>query len=182
MRIFLFIALLYCLPACRKDPDPKEPLALPPITTEGLNTFGCYINGELFVARTDNLVNQKIFVEYYNGTLELVGTTSLKLENPEILESIGLYVRSDWSNNMILTGNLPLDFSPPTDSAYAKHNNWSNVINYAFITDKIRKGNLCIIFHDSVNRILSGTFWFDAYDASNDTLVQVREGRFDVNY
>ena len=38
--------------SCKKDPpipEPTEPV-MPPLTHQGLNTFGCYIDGELFVA------------------------------------------------------------------------------------------------------------------------------------
>ena len=47
----LIIPLLFF--ACKKDPpidpEPTEPV-MPPLTHQGLNTFGCYIDGELFVA------------------------------------------------------------------------------------------------------------------------------------
>lgn len=38
--------------ACIKDPIPPDPttIVMPPLTHQGINTFGCYIDGKLFVA------------------------------------------------------------------------------------------------------------------------------------
>ena len=64
-KIFLFLlpilaAVWLSLPACRKaSPDPPQPPAipywdtLPAITQIGANTFGCLVNGEVWVPRID---------------------------------------------------------------------------------------------------------------------------------
>src|SRR5687768_7246469 len=57
MRIKFFIpalfiiALFCCSLKCRKDKD-KPPATLPPMTQEGKNTFGCKVNGEIWVPYT----------------------------------------------------------------------------------------------------------------------------------
>ena len=48
----LLLTLAFLAFSCKKDPpipEPTEPV-MPPLTHQGLNTFGCYIDGELFVA------------------------------------------------------------------------------------------------------------------------------------
>ncbi len=51
-----------------------------------------------------------------------------------------------------------------------------------FETDGLQyTGELFIKKLDTVNQIVSGTFWFDAIN-SNGQKVEVREGRFDVRY
>ena len=47
LLLFLIFALFF---ACNKDDEPTPEPELPPLTTEGLNTLGCYINGEPWVA------------------------------------------------------------------------------------------------------------------------------------
>jgi len=42
-------------------------------------------------------------------------------------------------------------------------------------------GELTITHHDFDNAIISGNFWFDAINGSGD-IVEVREGRFDMEY
>jgi hypothetical protein len=52
-KIFIFTLAILCLTACKKDPpaEPEDPgITMPPATHTGANTFGCYIDGELFVA------------------------------------------------------------------------------------------------------------------------------------
>lgn len=36
-------------------------------------------------------------------------------------------------------------------------------------------------YEDTINQIVSGIFWFDAVNEAGE-IVQVREGRFDVNF
>jgi hypothetical protein len=48
-------------------------------------------------------------------------------------------------------------------------------------TSDIYKGELWIKKYDSVNHIVSGTFWFDAVNSLGEK-VEVREGRFDMRF
>ncbi|WP_027418124.1 hypothetical protein [Crocinitomix catalasitica] len=53
LNIISFLLLIFAF-GCKKDPpvEPKDkydPNVMPPATHTGENTFGCYINGELFV-------------------------------------------------------------------------------------------------------------------------------------
>lgn len=50
-----------------------------------------------------------------------------------------------------------------------------------FTTTDIHRGEVTISFFDSVEGIVSGTFWFDAEDFEGN-MVQVRDGFFDVTY
>ena len=50
-----------------------------------------------------------------------------------------------------------------------------------YLTTSSIKGELKITKFDELNRIVSGTFWFDATNSDGEK-VQVREGRFDMNY
>ena len=54
-------------------------------------------------------------------------------------------------------------------------------LRYEFQTNDTSPGEFKIEYFDSLKQIISGTFWFDAYDTSGK-LVQVRDGRFDVQF
>ncbi|MGC8751863.1 DUF6252 family protein [Hydrotalea sp.] len=59
--------------------------------------------------------------------------------------------------------------------------NDSNPNGNIYSTNHFVTGELNIKKLDTVNQIVSGTFWFDAVNA-NGQKVQIREGRFDVRY
>lgn len=56
---------------------------------------------------------------------------------------------------------------------------FTTITNYQ--TSVLLNGEIMIKKFDQVNRIISGTFSFDAVNASGEK-VQVREGRFDMKY
>ena len=49
-------------------------------------------------------------------------------------------------------------------------------------TNSIQTGNLTITKLDQTNQIVSGTFWFDVEHPISGEIVEVREGRFDMQY
>ena len=54
-------------------------------------------------------------------------------------------------------------------------------IDYNYSTNEQNIGKVEILYHDLENKILGGTFEFDAID-ENGTIVEIREGEFDMNY
>jgi hypothetical protein len=48
--LLLISTVIFLAASCNKDDTPPPEPELPPLTTEGLNTLGCYINGEPWVA------------------------------------------------------------------------------------------------------------------------------------
>ncbi|MCC6684853.1 MAG: hypothetical protein IT247_07275, partial [Bacteroidia bacterium] len=54
--------------------------------------------------------------------------------------------------------------------------------NKFYLTDSIYTGQLNITRFDTINSILSGTFWFDARDKTTGEVVHITEGRFDNKY
>lgn len=177
---------LFCI-TCKKDRPPK---VLPPITQTGANTFGCKINGQ-------------VWVPYYpcidaswNGAVELaynihpIYSTSMfplrfsleagKLEDPySEFFSIGPAhwrgLNTEDLSYVYRVGNvfdsLEIDFT--TNSGYytPKYGNPNNVFQITKI--------------DTASKIISGIFSFTVYDyfGTNfleDSLV-VTDGRFDLH-
>ncbi|MFN3908228.1 MAG: DUF6252 family protein [Flavobacterium sp.] len=64
-------------------------------------------------------------------------------------------------------------------SCFATYYNFSETPDY--VTNNTITGQLKITKLDQVNNIISGTFWFDAVN-SNGVKVEIREGRFDMQY
>ncbi len=166
--IFLFAACSI-FASCKKDKLQED--SLPPATQTGANTFGCYINGKLYVPKgfEQNKPNFDMIVDPgYFGNLEIntfskYGSTT----NTLIINCFG--VRT--ANNYIL----------PTDSIYP-----FNKINNCYYNDpinKFRSGFLKITRYDLANQIISGEFEFKLFDPtiSCDT-ISITKGRFDKKF
>ncbi len=66
------------------------------------------------------------------------------------------------------------------DSNFGKYG-ISPATNYNYSTDNQNIGELRIVFHDLENRILGGTFEFNAVNENGD-VVEIRDGEFDMKY
>jgi hypothetical protein len=51
-----------------------------------------------------------------------------------------------------------------------------------FIVDSLHNGKLNIKYIDTVNRVIAGTFYFDAVHPQTGEVVKITEGRFDGKY
>ncbi|MCO6494714.1 MAG: hypothetical protein J5I91_03405 [Bacteroidetes bacterium] len=196
--LLLSIASLLCFNSCKKEKKgttnifkQKRPTELPPITTEGKNTFGCYVDGELLVPFPRKAIKDNFFAFYYgekwedlNGTLEIGGT--MKGENSSEFKHIRLYLYKrifDKGEHV-----LYIDSSNGS-SAFFSSNNLRALIkdqsgNTTFDSWGVPNpdcGRMNILRLDTVARIVSGTFYFDAINKEGDT-VKVTDGRFDFTY
>lgn len=66
------------------------------------------------------------------------------------------------------------------DSNFGKYG-ISPATDYNYSTNDQNIGELRIVFHDFENRILGGTFKFNAVNENGD-LVEITEGEFDMKY
>jgi hypothetical protein len=168
---FLLAASLFLLAAsCKKD-DPLNTNKLPPATTSGKNTFGCKVNGEVWIAHIEGGVfDFPIYAIHDTGwpgcdQLLVVGKRKYD-EQADISENIALNL---WcpkleENQLSYHPSAFLDFLGCGD----------------YYLDTLSSHILFITKLDSINYIASGTFEFTAInDDCNDTL-RITEGRFDV--
>jgi hypothetical protein len=168
------LLLLLAGPQCKKSSPPLN--ILPPATQEGKNTFGCKVNGE-------------IWIPYYQCSY---GTSGC--------DELGFHVYSSDSVN-----KLPLQFTLVAERSISDNNYSAFFINTYSGANITQTGNIynslsiwCVIgndYHtqslytgsmnltklDTVNNIMSGTFSFTQYNSPSDSVV-VTDGRFDLTF
>lgn len=172
--ITAFTFLLLTAMSCKKNKDNTND-QLPPATQIGANTFGCLINGKVFIPKG------------YNGT----GTP-----NPKITYNIGVNGLPVFSieakrmtNNHEFEGGVLISFQNIKDTAqyvYPKNFNfsvgWPTLLNscgtVAFDSTILKMGEAFFTRYDPVNRIFSGTFHCKFKTLTCDT-VFITDGRFD---
>ena len=172
---FLLFACLFSLllsaSRCKKDR-----FELPPETTTGANTFGCKVNGKVFVPRSGNgrpgLFCQYVYLGEGEGGGWFLGIPATDWKS-EGNESVRIYTDSLF---------LEEGFSYSLGTGKGKANgNYDNLPKMYAISGS-DSGQLTITKHDPSQRILSGRFWFDATYKETGEKVEIREGRFDVIY
>lgn len=181
---FTFWALLafLTLPAshCRKNKSQNPIDQLPPETQSGKNTFGCLIDGKVFLPKGSPFAGpvMKAQYQYWNGKQGF--SISASRSDGETVQSIAIGGSNIGS---ISAGTFPLN-TGKVDGKLSGTYNYVKVttLGNLYSTDPIRTGQINIKLFDSVNQIVSGTFWFDAIDSATGKMVQIRDGRFDLPF
>jgi len=180
----LIIPLLFF--ACKKDPpidpEPTEPV-MPPLTHQGLNTFGCYIDGELFVANEGPSVWS---IPPVSGSFNL-GTRRLNLQGSRYID----FESSERDNIKIFIdvteGESTYNFEYNDEGGTVGYRSWMTDIScdyyYRFRPD-FDMGKLTITYLNEESNIIAGTFYMNLIneDCMEDTLLQITDGRFDFRY
>lgn len=174
--VLLIFAILSTSLKCNKDKD-TPPDILPPITQEGKNTFGCKINGEVWVpyykcGGTGNpcgeLYSDMFKLSQNQVPLEIHIAAGQRVNNIESYFSL----ESPLFNGIFTTGNKidSIDFE------YRK-----GLIQYNEIPGMGATNNIIITKLDTINKIISGTFGAVLYKSLTDS-VKITEGRFDLKF
>ena len=177
---FCYLLLLisfFTFSECKKH-KPDTPVdQLPPATQTGASTFGCLVNGKVFTPSGDPFGGPIKSCAY-----QFVGGYSFQLKARRS-EGSGTYSIGVFTDSLeIQEGTkLLLQNQYEKGKAYGKYSLFSFTGDKLFTTDSISSGELFIKKFDQANRIVSGTFWFDAVNDVGEK-VQVREGRFDMKY
>jgi len=193
---FFLISLLPFLGSmrCNTNDDivfkPKRPTELPPITTEGKNTFGCLVDGELLVPYPRKAIKDNFGGLYYSGVW---GENHGSLEMFAAMDGIQGRERNVINLNLFRRVFDVGEYLLFTDSAIPNSQFIANETRL-FIRDEAGKtvfesyrvpnpnsGLINILRLDTINYIISGTFYFDAVNKEGDT-IKVTDGRFDLKY
>ncbi len=175
----LFIILLLCSIAtgCKKKKNDHAADTLPPATMVGANTFGCLIDGKVFVPKKKLFAMSVILqcnYEYINSEYYFMLAARNQIENYNVAINI---------DKLQITGDTVLSFSLPiTGPMYGRCGATQNNFTVPYSTTNDLPGQLTFSKFDLVHQIASGTFWFDAIDSATGKIVEVRDGRFDVQF
>lgn len=162
--------------ACNNNDDDnntQNPIdQLPPATQTGENTFGCLLDGEAFIPGGGinplDCVYQFVNGGYFFG---LQGNKRDE-DNNRITLSLS-------TNTLeIDEGNTYMLFDNSIGNAYAGY----SYVTLSSFTSQDNTGELTITKLDTENQIVSGTFWYDVQHPLTGEIVEIREGRFDMQY
>lgn len=156
-------ALLCCMAGCTK----KDPL--PDATQQGLNTFGCNIDG---VAWIPTGTSGPGGTKPVSAGLRQDGTFRIYAGSPEYLLVMNVPNVTTNKTGEYNLGNLTDNFG----------NFFTKATNIDYLTDKSNLGKVVITKMDTTKRIVSGTFYFKAKDVKSDKVIDISNGRFDVSY
>ena len=170
IKLIPFLLLAFIMLAancCEKDDDPE----LPPITQTGEDTFGCLVDGEVWLPKGQLIYTPRtrVYLErYFDIKIWHIGA-SRKI-------SSGFAFRIPEDNlhegivNIIVAKSKDLGIYFDLDKKYPNEN---------FSWNKDLQGELIISRLDTINRIVAGTFWFDLM-SEKGTKIDIRDGRFDL--
>jgi Family of unknown function (DUF6252) len=174
--LLLAFSFLLISGSCKKEKTGTD--GLPAATQEGKNTFGCVINGKAFIAQSrpfnpaPPITCRYDYIDYSvskDHKFYVIGSDN-KSDYSKII-SIKIF-----TNKIDIQEGTTYQFQSQKDSgAYAEH----EIIAGNITTSTSTTGELTITKFDEVNKIASGTFWFDA-DNDKGEKVEVRDGRFDA--
>ncbi len=176
LNILLPLTLFWALTAskCSKD-------ELPPETQEGKNTFGCYVNGELFVPRGGGLgpIKTCYYQLIYPSDNGYVFQVSASDKRGNIPKNIAINIDSmKISEGLII--QLKHGIRGVEGGAQYSGELGADGIHRFYTNDEVI-GQIVINKFDEINHIAAGTFWFTAVNSLGDT-VKITDGRFDMKY
>ncbi len=178
IKLLLFIiACTNIFAACKKTKTIEPEDQLPPATQTGANTFGCLINGKVYVPKGytgTGTPNPQVQYDINLNGRPYLGIIARKIENStnkgEVLVS---YRNLDHLGNYTMPNEF--DFSV----------GWSEVLGncttIAFDTTTRQYGGGVITRLDIPNHIISGTFSCKFKTITCDT-VYITDGRFDIKF
>ncbi|UKN00235.1 DUF6252 family protein [Paracrocinitomix mangrovi] len=160
--------------ACKKDKQTTEVVKqLPEATQIGANTFGCKINGEVFLPKGNIYYWGIDYPKYYTSS----GRLWIRIRNISDYEN-WIYMHIHVSEGIFNTGSHNLSL----DDSYAPYKELiEDAPDYEYIIDTTSNYQVNITRIDTEENIVSGQFEFTClYPPTSDT-IKVTEGRFDLN-
>ena len=178
--LLLFLGLtISCKKTPPEKPNPEPTVYMPALTHQGLNTFGCYINGEPFVAKVNSSFtglpavwgsfNEETQYFLAQGKKRTGVDPDIRIQNV----SIKTYVTDS-------AGVYDVYFTTDEFQGYIDIGGY----NCTYYHDLMNKGTIEITFLDETNNIISGKFEMDLInpDCPLEKVMHITDGRFDINY
>jgi hypothetical protein len=159
--------------SCKKDYGPE----LPPETQEGKNTFGCKVNGEIWLP-IDNDNDWKS--GSYDARFSKIGGAYIGAGKDDGKSDTAIRINLDSIKEPFIgTININSGKTNRTGNYFSFSNNNSGVEYY---TDSLHTGSITFTRFDTVAKIMSGRFEFKVKEAGGNGTVIITDGRFDLRY
>jgi len=172
--ISLIVPLMFFIASCNGEQNTVAPEPqLPPITSEGNNTFGCLIDGELFLARKSSAAVMKpdpLFYAHFVDSVLYISAHDIKKSKYVIL------------NTIFYGTELKLPLYNPNSRDYGsitQYKDYNIKIGGARYFVNNNAQNTLVILHNDEN-IIVGTFQFDAIGEDFGDTISITNGRFDI--
>ncbi|MDO8365483.1 MAG: hypothetical protein Q7T20_01715 [Saprospiraceae bacterium] len=183
----LLLALGSTWLSCSKDlggPTQKDPCPWPEITSEGLNTFGCKINGKEWVPCVDLYGNWSSLRPLDCLVTESDGSNSLSISAlRSVLDTSYSHVDS---NGLVSLGFRPCSeglMSIPSEFQSARILISVDWESNRFETVDLSSNNYLLINRlDTKTNIIAGQFQVTLLDTLTGNKIEITDGRFDIKY
>ena len=173
----LYVCLLACLGGCKQCTEAPTHTTLPDATQTGANTFGCMLNGNLWVARgSSSGFNPAQRPNPYLGYDATFEGGSLDVGGSIVLDD------KSQSSVIITSRNISTlgEYTPKNSNILFVYRDYT--IPRTWYSDEcISTYKLTIIKLDLQNKIISGTFEF-SMERKDSYKVIAKDGRFDIKY
>ena len=108
-----------------------------------------------------------------------INISAKKNSSSEPLSGISIQMR----NYIFDTGLYSISFhSNKEGAAFYYYNLLDTYDSNQYNVDTVHSGSLHLLRLDSINHVVSGTFYFDAYNKYLNKTVKITDGRFDYHY
>lgn len=182
IAILVIAAFCFIQSNCKKN-NPDDGDGLPPLTFTGANTIGCKINGQPWVPKGIFGGGVAIYPTqggYYVDPIFPGVHILIRTHSTDGI--IDLFCRNYAGSGHLKPGTYILNRTTQRIIfGYGQIHNYGfyNVNGKEYFTDSLHTGKIEILKSDSINKIISGRFEFDAYNASDGKTYKITEGRFD---
>jgi len=181
--LLMLLAVSGLFAACKKsNTEPTELSKLPPATQVGANTFGCLINGKVYIPKgfDGRFVNSRIDIDpgFEDGGLTIL---VYKISNgireditlaSDSIKKVGTYELKTRSKTYFILQKNKVDFTGKYCYVFSSYlaGNPNNIYGFLKITR-----------YDLLNRVFSGEFEisFNSPDCGYGDPVKITQGRFD---
>lgn len=171
-RILIALLPLMALISCKKGID-----ELPPVSQTGANTFGAKVNGNLWAPQGFGPIPANDILEARMSGHDIVINARNFASSPNETEfQLTIF-------NVTAPGVYPFNTDvvhPNGAASYGYYVKRNMTPQDEWITSSTNTGSVTITKIDDVNRIVAGTFQFNAGSLYNSGVLVVTEGRFDV--
>ncbi|HEX8315912.1 MAG TPA: hypothetical protein VF609_13015 [Flavisolibacter sp.] len=174
-QLLLFTIAALLVLSCRKKNSQKE-TELPPETQTGAYTFGCKVDGKVFVPR-DGRGKPGLFAQYVNLGNGPGGGWYLNLPAIDQISDERITVNISTDSLFLLEGRI---YPMKEKKGFAAGRYSDGAGRYEILSTD--SGELTILKHDQTRRVLAGRFSFTATSLSDQKKVTITDGRFDIVY